>query len=911
MFWARLVVVGIVCLHGQAWADSPPTEKVVFENGFTAILLENHGAPMIGSSIIVGAGSIHEKASNNGVSHMLEHLLFNGTTRRTQEALYAEQAQFGIYNNAHTSQAYTNYIVLAESDHFETAIDIQSDMLFQSVLPPDKFEKEKGIVLNEIAKDWASPSYWATEQFNRTFFKGTPYNLTVLGTPERIRNMTRAQVREYYQTYYVPNNMTAVIVGDFERSAMIALLRKYFGTQPPRPLPTETTYTLDESVFGTQVRSELAVPSPYVAVGIEAPSITHPDYYPISIFTQLTQRNLKSLLNAELGRKDQQPVVSVGLDYQANTDFGVIRVTAVLQEGNDPSAVLTALNTILPHTVSAKGNQSVIANLGTELKVQDLALLEKPHYYGMMKADAIAEGGWVFAQSYSDRIASVTTRAVTEAASRVFTAPKQFASIIVPGPSTLTERIPDLSRDYYGGQSNTAAMSGASIERAATWQLRQLGSAIMDETSAFTWAPSRTGNTSVQAPTRVQLNNGLTIHIDSNSDSKMFAIHLLAKHRAWSEPHGKEGIADLLHSLLGTGTATLNREAFEEELSRIGATLKTRDSDAIPFDDYYHSRLYSYLRFTTIDNFAEHGIQLFSDLVQHPRFLPSEVALVQRQALARINERDSNPSKRAESILYQALFPQDPRGRPIEGTQESVASITVNDLKTFHTHYFSPHNLIISVSTSLPLATITKWLNDTLGHLPRQEASSQQITSVPSTIKDSEIRATLGASQSYIRLGSVFPVTPADQPALAVLNNLFSTQLSFDLRERQGLSYHVQSGIYFMGDQALLSISMGTTPGTREKAFAALMEAVGRITQVPIEQHVIERIVNARNARYLMRRLTRINQAYRTGLAALHREHPGWAPPSPSALKRVTAHEAQAAMKTYFQNPQFVTVIVE
>ncbi|HIN33204.1 MAG TPA: insulinase family protein, partial [Nitrospirales bacterium] len=113
-------IVLIAWSGGLALATLPTNEEVVFENGFTAILIENHGVPMIGSSIIVRAGSIYEDASNNGVSHMLEHLLFNGTTTRTQEALYAEQAQFGIYNNAHTSQTYTNYIVLAERDHFQT-----------------------------------------------------------------------------------------------------------------------------------------------------------------------------------------------------------------------------------------------------------------------------------------------------------------------------------------------------------------------------------------------------------------------------------------------------------------------------------------------------------------------------------------------------------------------------------------------------------------------------------------------------------------------------------------------------------------------------------------------------------------------------------------------------------------------
>ena len=906
-----LTIVFIAWAGGLALAATPINEEIVFENGFTAILIENHGAPMIGSSVIVRAGSIHEDASNNGVSHMLEHLLFNGTTTRTQESLYAEQAQFGIYNNAHTAQAYTNYIVLAEHDHFQTAIAIQSDMLFNSVIPPEKFEKEKGIVLNEIAKDRISPGYWAAEQFNRTFFKGTPYNLTVLGTPTSIRGMTRAQVLDYYQARYVPNNMTAVIVGDFDRDQMITLLRKHFGTQSPGLLPVAHHHVLDATVFGTRTISQMAVPSPYLTIGFLAPQIDDPDYYPMSIFTHLAQRTVKRLLDQELIRRGKKPIQSIRLSYEANHDFGVFQVVSILQEGEDPSSVFGALRTVLPQTVAAEHNQDIITDIGTELKVQDLSLLEKPHYYGMMKADAIANGGWQLARSYSEKISTVTAKNITNVVTRFFTTSKDFASIIVPGAKTFDELAPTIVPQYHVKPPTDNEYSTSSLMRVEAWTSKQFRTSVREETTGVHWTLPASDDPAANHQKKFRLKNGLTVHIDSNTDSTIFAMHLLAKHRVWLEPPGKEGIADLFHNLLESGTETLSREDFEKELSRIGAILKTRDSDTIPFDDYYHSRLYSYIRLSTIDEFAEQGIRLFSKLVMHPRLRQADLESSQQEALARIVARDVNPSKRAETLLYQTVFANDVRANSIEGTKESIESITIEDLKRFHAKYFSPSNLVLSVATALPHATITTLIENVFGTLPATDVLTPSSADVPLTYQGKEVREFLGASQSYIRFGAVFPIKLTDHPVLTVLNSFISNHLSFKLREQQGLAYLVGSDISFMGMQAMLNVYMGTTPQTLDKALDALTEALRGVPHIAIRDDNIERIVNARNSRYLMRRLTRINQTYRSGLTEFFRGRSGWDSPSPAELKQVTAQDVTRAMKTYFENIEFTKVVIE
>jgi predicted Zn-dependent peptidase len=106
-----------------------------FANGFEIIMVENHTNPLVASVVVIRTGLRNETPENNGVSHMLEHLIFNGTQRRTQKELYDELDYYGIYLNAQTSEDYTSYMALHHKDYLDQALDIMSDMLFHSTFP--------------------------------------------------------------------------------------------------------------------------------------------------------------------------------------------------------------------------------------------------------------------------------------------------------------------------------------------------------------------------------------------------------------------------------------------------------------------------------------------------------------------------------------------------------------------------------------------------------------------------------------------------------------------------------------------------------------------------------------------------------------------------------------------------------
>ena len=239
-------------------SPAAPFEELQLENGLRILLLPRPGSGLVASNVFVGAGSTREQDRFAGSSHFLEHLLFNGTTTRSQEEIYAFADRIGAYNNATTRQEYTHYMMVAPREKLREALDLQSDMLLRSTLPQDKFEKERGIVIEEIIKDADNMDYRISGAHDSLLYQDDPdFARAVLGTASTIEALPRDEVWEYYLRQYVPSNMRMVLMGDFDRGEALAMIEEYFqlGDEPreePIPAPALTLGGVDGTRFLSQ-----------------------------------------------------------------------------------------------------------------------------------------------------------------------------------------------------------------------------------------------------------------------------------------------------------------------------------------------------------------------------------------------------------------------------------------------------------------------------------------------------------------------------------------------------------------------------------------------------------------------------------------------------------------------------------
>lgn len=873
------------------------SQNIKLHNGFEVILIENRQNPVISCVVTVKTGSAHEDYGNSGVSHMLEHLLFNGTGKRTQEELYKETDFYGIYNNAHTDADYTNYIVLAEKSHIEKALDIQSDILFNSIFPEDKFDKEKGIILNEIARDMSEPSFFENQIFNLRFFGGTPYNLPVIGTPETIKNMTRGQVIEYYRRYYIPNNMTALVMGDFESNEMLKLMEKYFGGYSAGKLPKEAILKLrtKEHLFETKVKTV------HSSLNMGMP-VDKEDFYAISIVADLLNSDLKDRVNKNLKENKRAEVSDVRISADLNRHFSFLEISLSFPPNLEGGDVKNAVTEELSKFCSEPVDEDRVKGIIVSAKVQEISLSEKPHYYGMAKGKLIAAGGWDFAKNYIKKLESVSKSKLEDIAKKYLSAPVFTISLITCGDETVESGREKIKDDYY-----------RSGEKPETEESQEAGVGSQEPKSPLTPLYKRGGGESRKgAIKKVNFKNGLTLIVNSNSDSEVFAAHVLSKNRSLIEPEGKTGIVDFIHRIMERGTRDKDYRTFQKELSAIGAALKTRDSEFIPYDDYYTTHDYSYIRLETIDEYYDKGIEMLAGIILNPRFEADDIEFVRTDMLGIIKREDSKPDTLSKKLFFGEVFKGSPYSRSIIGTNETINSITKDDLENFHRIYFSPNNLIITVATGIEADKIIEMFRKLLGRAAKQRIKAPVIdfSGLISNTAGS-VTASLNKSQSYLRMGKLIKTEPKDKSPLRLLGYILSERISFELREKQGLAYSLGAGFSFYDDYALFGASIGTMRETIGGTREGILGEIEKLKDSEIKKEDLERAVNRYISSELMRGLSRINRCYFMGVAEFYKRDIDYRESQFAKLKKVKLEDINRVKKRYLGIDNLIEVVIE
>lgn len=918
MIYKKFILFIFALIFWSNNLDAATPLNIKLSNGFEVVLIENHQNPVISCVVTVKAGSSYEDFTNSGVSHMLEHLLFNGTEKRTQEKLYKEIDFYGIYNNAHTDTDYTNYIVLAEKSNIEKALDIQSDMLFNSTFPKDKFEKEKGIIINEIARDASEPLSLENEFFNLRFFYGTPYNLPAIGIPETIKNMTREQVKEYYERYYVPNNMTATIIGDFNSDEMLKLVKRYFGKYPPQRLPIENHHRIQQSDLSYQL-SASSINHSSITLGLPLPDIENPDFYGMLIIAQLLDAGLKERVNSNLKSNNKEEIFNISVNIDFNKHFSYLKISISSPLGSNAEdikkATLEEINKFTNEPINEEERRGVIVSTKTE----EVSLSEKPHYYGMVKGKFIAAGGWDFAKNYISRLEKISVPQLEDIAKRYLLNSAFMTNLITSGEEGIETVKEKMKKDYYLKEESTKEekiFTEESINLVNEW--KNSGSKFKKSYPTIPNPPSDILHSKKSGDIkRVVFENGLTLIVNSNKDSEVFAIHLLAKNRSMMEPEGKTGIVDFIHRIMERGTETADYKTFQKELSAVGVTLKTRDSEFIPYDDFYTTHEYSYLRLETIDEYYDKGIEILANLITNPRFGNEDIEFVRTEMLNLIKRDDSKADTLSKKLFFEEVFKGFPQSKAISGTSETINSITKEDLENFHKIYFSPDNLIITVATGMRADEVIKKIHRFLGNmekrvveLPATDFSQLIVKETPST--PLSINRDLKTRQSYLRIGKLIKIDPADRAALRLLGYIFSERMAFELREIQGLAYSIGAWFSLYDEtHALFVAAMGTTPDTVEMARDGILKEIESFKQVEIKEEDLKRVVNKYIAGELMRGLSSINRCYYMGVAEFYKKDLDYHNKLSAELKSVKPTDMKRAKERYLSVDNLIEVVVK
>ena len=316
------------------------TEKIVLDNGLRILYLPIDGALSASVAVWVAAGSRHEKTEEQGISHFIEHMLFKGTTRRTSREISEEMDFLGGGLNAYTAREYTRYYAQTLAENAVPTLDIICDMLMNPLLDKDELERERGVILDEMAMYEDSGEDVVHDALCAAVWPGSPLGRPICGVAKTVSSFTSDDLRNYIKTHYTPERMIAVVAGGFDRNGIDSLIQKTLGALPPgKGADGFVAPEFTPSLALTKKRFEqtsLSLAMPGLPAG-------DPRRYAMMVFNFIVGGGASSRLFQRL-REELGLAYSVYISHSSSTGVGLFTVTALRRPQEQ---VLSEINSVL------------------------------------------------------------------------------------------------------------------------------------------------------------------------------------------------------------------------------------------------------------------------------------------------------------------------------------------------------------------------------------------------------------------------------------------------------------------------------------------------------------------------------------------------------------------------------------
>ncbi len=285
-------------------------------NGAKLVVNKREDTEAVALHVWFKVGSAYEDYQQKGMAHFLEHMLFNGSEKYPYGQIDYIIESLGGNLNAGTSKDYTFYHITIAKPYWKQALEVLYQLTQKPLLLEDMVEKEKPIVIEELRRGKDNPTTVLWEEFEKVFYKVSPYRHPIIGYEETIQKFTRDMLLEFYRNFYQPRNMFVVVVGDVEPEEVYKEVLETFGKEEGKPVPKVEILPEPEQLENrSKTIRDKRVERTYWLIGWRAPAIGTKEYYALAVLDQILGNGRTSLFYRELREK--------GLVYNISTgDFG-------------------------------------------------------------------------------------------------------------------------------------------------------------------------------------------------------------------------------------------------------------------------------------------------------------------------------------------------------------------------------------------------------------------------------------------------------------------------------------------------------------------------------------------------------------------------------------------------------------
>jgi len=767
-------------------------EKFTLPNGLQVIFHIDRSDPVVAVSLTAHVGSAREKAGRTGFAHLFEHLLFLESENLGKGGLDKLTARIGGSGaNGSTNRDRTNYLQTVPKDALEKMLWAEADKLgwFINTVTDPVLAKEKQVVKNEKRQGVDNSPFGHTSYvIDKALFPADhPYNWQVIGSLEDLDNAKLEDVKEFFRRWYVPNNVTLTVAGDFDTVQAKKWVEKYFSEikrgEEIAPLAKrpgvvkETVKLYHEDNFANAAELTMAWPT------VED---YDPDSYALDVLSSYLSRGKRAPFYKVLV-EEKKLAPNVGIFNSTSELAGNLELSVRAYPDKDldevAAAVAEAFARFERDGISEKDLNRIKAGQETQFYNSLSSVLGKGVQLTQYNIFAGDPG---FAEQDIKNILAVTPADVMRVYQKYVKDKNYVAASFVPkGKMSLaldgSKKAEVVEEKIVQGAENAVDPSIA-----ATYQKTP---STFDRSVEPPYGPAP--EVKVPAIWEQKLGNGMRVFGIENTEVPLVQFEIVIDGGLLMDDINKVGVANLTARMMTQGTAKRAPEELEEAIQQLGAAINISAGT----EDIRVS-------VNTLAKNYKQTLALVEEMLLEPRWDAKEFDLTKRAVLGQISQQQANPNAIALINFNQLIYGKDNiRSRNILGTPESVKAITIDDLKAFYAKDLSPSVARLNVVGSLSKAAVAASLKGLEGKWKAKAVSVPDHKSPePPAVSKVYFYDVPDAKQSVLRFGyPALAQTDADFYPAVVMNYIlggggFASQLTQQLREGKGYTYGINSG---------------------------------------------------------------------------------------------------------------------